>query len=535
MQQPLRKFRFHALSIGRRILLTTLILAQIFPMLPTKSWAWDPIAPEDALAIIEKHQTTQMSELFPEVNQPLPKSRGFTETPLNPENCAEFAKIFDSLTTALNGTGYLNKNEYMKWWNQNKGRFLTRDFMTNWKDRTIAEFIATTWAEATISLASEKQDKGIIYRNLIQPMNNPRLKAVCGTLLAISGGVGLYVLGILQGAIVAGPFAGIVGAALESVVRLGREKVGVIGARKLKKLAYWIEGVPTHQKELVDEATKAKAALADLNDKTRKFDFSGMTREQAVANWAELKSKWVKINQGWIESLPPYMRDGRGFALDADFFRPINFASQMDIFETRRKDEFAIFQKLKSELPQAISQNDLERAITLQRRLFSNGSPADQKAFEALKRSISRQIAEIDKSKVRTFLKMLDAIKKVEIQKEKIAATAAHWVITDFVFPEWYRNLPDGQLDFSKVSKYLGKESYIRQVRPKLQQLFDDMKFQIDVKVGTLDGIAQAASHFSDLSPGKVEASIKASAEIASIPTGKPGCLKRALRSIRKQ
>jgi len=535
VQQPLRKFRFHALSIGRRILLTTLILAQIFPMLPTKSWAWDPIAPEDALAIIEKHQTTQMSELFPEVNQPLPKSRGFTETPLNPENCAEFAKIFDSLTTALNGTGYLNKNEYMKWWNQNKGRFLTRDFMTNWKDRTIAEFIATTWAEATISLASEKQDKGIIYRNLIQPMNNPRVKAVCSTLLAISGGAGLFALGILRGAVVAGPMAGIVGAYLEPVVRPIREKFGVWGARELRKPALWLQRISNDQKKLVADSVTAKAALAGLNDEIRALDFSGMTREQAAANWAALKTNWMNINQGWVESLPPYMRDGRGFALDADFFRPINFAAQMDIFETRRKDEFAIFQKLKNELPQAISQDDLERAITLQRRLFSNGSPADQKAFEALKRSISRQIAEIDKSKVRTFLKMLDAIKKVEIQKEKIAATAAHWVITDFVFPEWYRNLPDGQLDFSKVSKYLGKESYIRQVRPKLQQLFDDMKFQIYVKVGTLDGIAQAASHFSDLSPGKVEASIKASAEIASIPTGKPGCLKRALRSIRKQ
>jgi hypothetical protein len=252
---------------------------------------------------------------------------------------------------------------------------------------------------------------------------------------------------------------------------------------------------------MLTDVTKVKAAGNKMKAEIiairgELFAFDGMTPEQAAANWTRVQEKWIRANQAWVETLPPFLRDGRSVAIEADYALPRNLAHQLQQF-TLAQDFYKSHRNgLMKELSglDASARADLERMVELHTKMVEvELSPKSTS-------SLSGARAELEKAKQEWLKTRGDSAKIDELLElnfkviragNGVAATASEWIAREFQFPEYYRTQSGkGSPRAGEVLKrYFGFDSYIKSSLPVIEKILADMEMEIDVQARVLGTI----------------------------------------------
>ena len=224
-------------------------------------------------------------------------------------------------------------SSYLAWWDKNQTlSLLQRNHMMS---TSLQGFFFETFIKFKAEKLASDKSGGAFFEWLSHQVNNPVIMKVTSVGYGIVNSVFNFVSGIVVGALIAGPAAGMVGALLDPIVRPYREKFAVWGGKLLGKPgAFFYRVLFAPKKMSADDIAKMEKGVGEVRNsqaEVRRLINSmsqDMTPDDFTNNVKKLQDIWNETNRAWAMYTPAGFKDGRGLIVDAVMFRPFWFSMQ---------------------------------------------------------------------------------------------------------------------------------------------------------------------------------------------------------------
>lgn len=302
------------------------------------SLAGQQIVFADVRALLPQAKTGKQAVAVIELAESRPLSTYFQDG----GSTAEITRLdadMKTLATANTLVGIADDlDKFELWWSTNKTSILlTRAKL---QSSNLEGFFTQVFIKFKAEETRAEKDPNAFIEWLSSKVTNPAVRFASYSSFVILVGTLAYAVGLVKGALVAGPAASILSALVEPIVRPIREKATMIGSRS------WIGKLGSNLAiTLFKNRQNAASAIGDLNHlstqiasaregaleahelmKTMGYD---MNSADFTANMAKFHTIWNKTNQVWVQTNPSLFRDGRDVFSNAIALKPQTYSGQI--------------------------------------------------------------------------------------------------------------------------------------------------------------------------------------------------------------
>jgi hypothetical protein len=466
-----------------------------------------------------------------------------------PDEIARLDADFKSLAKANALVGIADDlDSFEPWWDSHKTSILLSHDKV--QDVNLENFFTQIFIVYKAEKTQAQKDPNQFVSWLSTKVTNPAVRYASFTAFALVLGTFSFTLGLVKGAMVAGPAASMVGAFVEPIVRPIREKASIVGSRLFGP---W--GVKLSSK-IFNENGSAEGAAGDLNHlesdiasaregaKEARALMSTMGYEmspaQYAANMSKLHAIWNKTNQVWVQTNPALFRDGRDVFSNAIALRPQAYSGQ--IMQSLQGAEQAR-QAIEQHIDRIISRTGQnaqvveESVVTLLRavEINENASEANKMtAKEGLEQSRAalKTLGATDYQVDRIIESRLAELINVRHTAYTLAANLIH----ELQYEEYNRSLPD---EVQKIQRALRDgtclDYFHHEFKAQVSKILNEMEFRVDVAQKTVEAAKVAPNSPLKLSKAAALARKPRAAKAPEAPakTGEPA--KAAPRKAARQ
>lgn len=230
---------------------------------------------------------------------------------------ANFDAFWLRLTSANAVIGLVkDQDDFLSWWNRRKIALLRARHQLE-AGTSVQSFFAQVYAIYLVETQPkpEEEIKKVIENESIQAKS----AVIIGVMAGVAGGTVYFVAGIIKGALIAGPAAGIVSAGLEKGVSPLRQKASLIGNRRLAWLNVWLNTVLFREKDISEETKSGIEMLSQKTEPTRKLLQSmkyDADPHEVIKTTQLLQDYYNEAAQVWDSGNPEIFRHGRAVLND---------------------------------------------------------------------------------------------------------------------------------------------------------------------------------------------------------------------------
>lgn len=315
------------------------LIAQRLPkiVVPTDSKSKEALLQAEITA----HQAIAMADV-----RPIQLYLGPSTAAISLQDEDRFEKDLRNLFHAHQVIGFADTDsrKFDEWWSNNRDEILSQRAGMSSKPGdsiTLENFFMQVYLKYKIderhNELSGKEQPDSFVKWLESQISNPQLRSASVQAFNITHQTGVYILGVLSGAAVAGPAASCVSAFLETLVRPVREKVAVLGSRWFSRFGLGLNQALFKTPTPGQEQNDADTSLSMMNEARQKMlsdlGFT-MTDKELHGNDTAMQDSYRRANQVWNSNLPLAYQFGRSMINDGAIFRAQNYSDSISAAAT---------------------------------------------------------------------------------------------------------------------------------------------------------------------------------------------------------
>ena len=249
--------------------------------------------------------------------------------------------------------GMRKPGEFVQWWKANRSRYLTRPNVEAWGQNKVnmRRLKTDLYREFTRESVRGENSVSSVESTFVHPIKSPHIRAVLQPTTKFIAARSQALIGVLTGAITAGPIARLVNSFFDSTVTPIAQTVGQQGTVILEPITRKIAASLISSGDL-NAAKGARDKMAALTEEMSTFDFK-MAPDQAEKKWEEYQRLFFEYFQVMQKALPAHLRDGRSLLREYRSLSPLDWATKLVTFNTNYEVHKGFYEMAKAKVDSA--------------------------------------------------------------------------------------------------------------------------------------------------------------------------------------